>query len=585
MPAINNKKTQAHINTEPKNAPVNEHAFTGAQFLKQYIKQERMPLRLAVLAGSLSTVLMITQWVCFVLIAQKTIINEQPITDHIPLLIVLIGCLIGKSLLTRVQTSLSQKASLNIRQNIRNTMLAQWRSSSPVYLKNTSTGAFASQFIEEIEAMDGYFSRYWPQQALAIISPLLILIVIAMLNWLCAIVLIMSAPLIPLFMILVGMGAERLNQKYSTIRQRLAGHFLDRVSNLSNIIRLGARQSVFEEVKDNSDRYRNVVMKTLKLAFLSSTVLEFFTSVAIATLAIYIGFSLYGAITWGPADSLNLFSGLTILILAPEFFQPLRNLSQFYHDRASALGAANNLVESLVIDSNISNTIAPLTAPYGRPPISSTEHQDSTVHLQFSNLMIGYEKQLIQIPNLELKTGELLVITGDSGSGKTTLLNTLAKFIPAVQGEIHITPASGNPIAYLPQRTWIKNDTVYENLIALAPNASNTDMMHALDKMGLSEELDINHQGLDTIIGEHGKGLSGGQMQRLAFTRVLLNPTPIILFDEPTAQLDLKSKRYIVDALKTLKSTCILVIASHDPLLVKMSDTHLNLNSVQQGKR
>jgi ATP-binding cassette subfamily C protein CydD len=493
-----------HNKTDDQKTPVNEPSLTGAQILNQYIKQERIPLRLAVLAGSLSTVLMIIQWVSFVFIAEKIIINDQPVTDHITLLVVLLGCLIGKSVLTRIQTSQSQKASVNIRNNIRNTMLAHWRSSSPIYLKSTSTGAFASQFVEEVEAMDGYFSRYWPQQALAIISPLLILVVIAMLNWLCALLLIMSAPLIPLFMILVGMGAERLNQKYSTIRQRLAGHFLDRISNLSNIIRLGARQAVFEEVEDNSNRYRNVVMKTLKLAFLSSTVLEFFTSVAIATLAIYIGFSLYGAITWGPADSLTLFSGLSILILAPEFFQPLRNLSQFYHDRASALGAANNLVESLATYANTpgtANTSKPLPSLYNQ----TTDHQDSTLHHTFSHLIIGYEKQLTQIPNLELKTGELLVITGDSGSGKTTLLNTLAKFNPPVNGDITITSAANIPIAYLPQRAWIKNDTVYENLIALAPSSSKEEMMQALEKMGLLEELNINHLGLETIIGEHGK--------------------------------------------------------------------------------
>ncbi len=566
MAIINNKK------------PVDTNIFTGRQFLKSHIKEENVTLRLAVLAGTLSTVLLIIQWVSFVFIAEKIIIDNQSTLHQSALLVLLLGCVIGRGFLTRIQTSLSQKASLNIRKNIRNTMMKNWRSSSPIYLKNTSTGAFASQFIEEVEAMDDYFSRYWPQQALAIISPLLILCVIATLNWLCALLLVISAPLIPFFMILVGMGAEKLNQKYSIIRQRLAGHFLDRVSNLSNIIQLGARQSVFEEVEGNSERYRNVVMKTLKVAFLSSTVLEFFTSVAIATLAIYIGFSLYGAITWGPADSLSLFSGLTILILAPEFFQPLRNLSQFYHDRASALGAANNLVESLDTYADPTNDIESAASRYNNIKVATTEHQKSTTHLKFSNLIIGYKKQLTQILHLEVKTGEMLVVSGDSGSGKTTLLNTIAQFIRPISGEIIITSASHNPIAYLPQRAWIKNDTVYENLIALAPNASKNEILHTLELLGLSEELDINHIGLETIIGEHGKGLSGGQMQRLAFARILLNPTSIILFDEPTAQLDLKSKTYIINALKTLKSKCILVIASHDPLLISMGDVHLNLS-------
>jgi ATP-binding cassette subfamily C protein CydD len=572
MTTVNNKR------------PAKINIFSGRQFLSQYIQQEKTTLRLAVLAGSFATILMLIQWLTFVFVAQKVIVNHESITQQTILFGVLFSSVLGRALLTRIQTFLSQKASLNIRCNIRQTMLAHWRVSSPVSLKNTSAGVFASQFVEEVEAMDGYFSRYWPQQALAIISPLLILCVIAILNWLCALLLLIAAPLIPLFMVLVGMGAEALNQKHSTIRQRLAGHFLDRVSNLKNIKLLGAQDAVFEEVKDNSERFRNIVMKTLKVAFLSSTILEFFTSVAIAALAIYIGFSLYGAITWGPAASLSLFSGLSILILAPEFFQPLRNLSQFYHDRASALGAANNLVESLAtnIDSpdkkNPTKNIVDKTSPIESNILT---HQGNFTRLKLSNLSIGYENKLTRKLNLEIATGSMLVVSGNSGSGKTTLLNTIANFVPALEGVVTVTPASNNPIAYLPQQAWIKNDSVYENLAVLAPKATPKEMINTLKLLGLADALGGKRLGIDTLIGEHGQGLSGGQMQRLAFARVLLNPTPIILFDEPTAKLDLNSKALIIDALKALKPKHILVIASHDPLLIEMCDVHLNLNTAE----
>ena len=239
--------------------------------------------------------------------------------------------------------------------------------------------------------MDSYFSRYWPQQNLAIISPILILSVIAWLDWLSALLLLISAPLIPLFMILVGMGAEKVNQKYSLIRQRLAGHFLDRVANLDYIKLLRSESAIYDEVKVNSEGYRTVVMKTLKLAFLSSTVLEFFTSVAIASLAIYIGFSLYGSIDWGPASELTLFSGLAILILAPEFFQPLRNLAAFYHDRATALGSANNLV--LLLDSDECDEKSTTSKKYYNLSVpDSGSEQHIAVRLQ--NLVIGYNQKL-----------------------------------------------------------------------------------------------------------------------------------------------------------------------------------------------
>ena len=566
--------------------PSDSAVLTGRKFLSHYAKDERVALSLAILVGVFSACLLLVQWLSFAFVAEAVIVNREALNDHTALLALLLCCLVGRVFLTRIQGVLSEKASLNIRKAIRHKMLVHWRVSSPVYLQNTSTGAFATQFVEDIEAMDGYFSRYWPQQALAIISPLLILCVITYLNWLCALLLFISAPLIPLFMILVGMGAEQLNQKYSTMRQRLAGHFLDRVSNLSNIKLLGAQQSVFKEVESNSDQYRSIIMKTLKVAFLTSTVLEFFTSIAIAALAIYIGFSLYGAITWGPAQSITLFTGLSILILAPEFFQPLRNLSQYYHDRATALGAANNLVESFATDGNSrdkTKQVHVIGEASNSIKTGSVQCQAQGANLKLSNLSVGYEKRLARKFNIELSIGSMFVVSGNSGSGKTTLLNTIAGFIPALGGELFVGPgfdktAPNTKMAYLPQKAWIKNDTIYENLAALAPQASKAEMLDVLKQLGLDKELELKRAGVDTRIGEHGQGLSGGQMQRIAFARALLNPTPIILLDEPTAKLDFISKELIIAALKTLKSERILVIASHDPELISMSDVHINLN-------
>jgi len=558
-------------------------AQTGRNFLSSYASKQRLALSMAVIAGSLSTVFMLTQWLSFSFIAEKLIIQKASLGTLSYLLIIFACAVIGRTLLTRLQTSFSQTASLSIRRDIRRVILEHWRISSPLNIKETSVGASAAQWVEEVEAMDGYFSRYWPQQLLAIISPLLILCVVAYLNWLCAVLLLISAPLIPLFMILVGMGAEQLNQKYSTIRQRLAGHFLDRVANLSTIKMLGAEKAVFEEVGEHSDNYRKVVMKTLKLAFLSSTVLEFFTSIAIASLAIYIGFSLYGAITWGPAASLSLFTGLVILILAPEFFQPMRNLSQYYHDRATALGAANNLVLLLNkggVDKQKNNRRDI------KQQVNTNKESTDKARIELHNLGVSFEKNsVLTAPiNMVLNSGQTLVITGSSGTGKSTLLNIIAGYIPATHGEIHFYPGHSLPIAYLPQNAWIKNDTIFNNLAALAPNASNKEMLDALDVLGLASELALNHSGLDTVIGEHGQGLSGGQMQRIALARVLLNPAPIVLLDEPSAKLDLISKQFIIKALQILKPEVILIIATHDPSLISIADFHINLDTLKEAE-
>jgi ATP-binding cassette subfamily C protein CydD len=566
-------------------------AQTGRNFLNSHASKQVFSLSTAVVCGSLSTVLMLLQWLCFALAAEKLIIEKVDFDSVSHLLFIFACSLLARAALTRLQTSFAQTASLNIRRNIRSAILAHWRTSSPINIKETSVGASAAQWVEEVEAMDGYFSRYWPQQMLAVISPLLILSFVAYFNWLCALLLLISAPLIPLFMILVGMGAENLNQKYSTIRQRLAGHFLDRVANLSTVKLLNAEKEVFEEVGEHSDHYRKVVMKTLKLAFLSSTVLEFFTSVAIASLAIYIGFSLYGAITWGPADSLTLFTGLLILILAPEFFQPLRNLSQYYHDRAAALGAANNLVlilnkapdEKNRISENNGTEKSTQATVFDEKQIHKDTPEKVVVHL--NKLRIAYQEDhaLSNAIELELGTGQTLVITGSSGSGKSTLLNMIAGYIPVHHGQIQLYPNPNLAIAYLPQNAWIKNDSIYKNLAALAPNSSEHDMLEVLDSLGLANELALNHTGLDTIIGEHGQGLSGGQMQRIALARVLLNPAPIVLLDEPSAKLDIISKQYIIKALQSLQSKTLLMIATHDPELIAIADVHINLDTLKEA--
>lgn len=561
-----------------KNKSVGESsALTGKQFLKRYSKKQSFLLYAAVLSGTASTLLLLIQWVTFSYLAHTLFIEKAQLNDLYGSLIVLFTSLIGQPLFTRLQVHLSQKASVRIRNDIRLSILAKWRNSSPLSLKKHSAGASATQWIEEVESMDSYFSRYWPQQNLAVIAPMLILSVIAWFDWLSALLLLISAPLIPLFMILVGMGAEKVNQKYSLIRQRLAGHFLDRVANLDYIKLLRAENAIYNEVKENSAGYRKVVMKTLKLAFLSSTVLEFFTSVAIASLAIYIGFSLYGAIDWGPASELTLFSGLAILILAPEFFQPLRNLAAFYHDRATALGSANNLV--LLLDNALDDENSNTNEKHTVSTVTLEAKQHIEVKLQ--NVVIGYSRQspLPHKININIQQAHMLSITGPSGTGKSTLLNTLAGYTVPLAGSMSIYPQTA-PIAYLPQRGWIKNDTVFNNLKALAPNATRAQMLDVLCTVGLDKELLNKHMGLDTLIGEHGQGLSGGQIQRISIARVLLNPAPLILLDEPTSKLDVLSKKYIISALKILKKERILIVASHDPLLLSIADAHLDLSPI-----
>jgi ATP-binding cassette, subfamily C, bacterial CydD len=358
----------------------------------------------------------------------------------------------------------------------------------------------------------------------------------------------------------------------------LAGHFLNRVANLPVLRLLGAEAETLSDVASQCQGYRQVVMRTLRIAFLSSAVLEFFASVAIASLAMYIGFALLGAISWGGAAQLTLFSGLAILLLAPEYFQPLRTLSQFYHDRAAALAAANSLAE-LLPDTELPESAAREHSADSLPLASAPPL------LQLSQLCIGHTADYpLQAPlNLRLQQGDMLVVCGRSGSGKSTLLLTLAGLMPPLSGAMHYAgrALSPLPIGYLAQRPWIQNGSIADNLRVFAPDASEQQMSALLDSLALSQRAGGSLAGLQTLIGEHGQGLSMGQMRRLALARVLLNPSPVIVLDEPTASLDQHSRRIVLQALLQLRSKALLIVASHDPELIAQASEQLNFDSVQ----
>jgi len=549
-------------------------ARAGRILLKQLTQQQRTRLLLAVFMGVLATIAMIVQWYALAQLTHAIIIQHQPLTEQSLLILVVLLSLAVRSFLIRAQEHFSQLASLYAREDLREQILYSWRQTSALQHSQRSPGAAASQLIEDVEAMDGYFARFWPQQLLAVLTPILILIVVFYYNWLAALFLLVAAPLIPMFMVLVGMGAEGVNQRFFKQRQRLAGHFLDRVKHLTTLKLFNAEAAALREVNTRSQDYRLVVMKTLKLAFLSSAVLEFFTSVAIASIAIYIGFALFGSISWGPAVDITLFSGLFILLLAPEFFQPLRNLSQFYHDRAAAIAAASHIATTLHTDNN--DQIADNASQKQNSP----EHDSAKLIL--NELIIGYaDGNPLQGPlNSELTTGQCLVINGPSGCGKTTLLHTLAGYLPPVSGELLLNGQmmGKTAIRYLPQKPWIINGSWADNLAVLAPEATEDEMQQALGLLGLKGLMSNRNNGLNSILNEHGEGLSGGQLQRLALARVLLSPAPLILLDEPTASLDTESRQYVLAALATLKSRCILVISSHDADVLALTDQPLRFD-------
>ncbi|MCC5883634.1 MAG: thiol reductant ABC exporter subunit CydD [Halomonas sp.] len=535
------------------------------RWLAAHAASQRGWLGVAALAGMAAGAMTVAQMALLAWIVSRLLVVGEPLAALTWAFVALVVVLILRWLCQWGHEVAGQEASLRIRRAVRRELLDHLAAMGPVRVGGRHSGGLANQLVEHVEALDGYFARFLPQLRLSVAIPLLILAVVLWLDWLAALFLLLAAPLIPLFMALVGMGAERLNRDQFVAVSRLSGHFLDRVRGIATLQLFHRTAQARGEVQDAAEEYRRLSMRTLRVAFLSSAVLEFFASVAIAVVAIYVGFGLLGYIDFGPAAELTLFSGLLVLLLAPEFFQPLRTLAQHYHDRAAALGAAEGMLTLL-----------------GEPVRSTSERQepalsrDQLVALEDAALDHPGRGRVLGPLSVAVSPAETLVVTGPSGAGKSALLQLLAGFVTPDHGTRHAQ--AGLKLAWMDQRPVLIHGSLADNLRLAAPEASDDELLHALALAGLAELVAQLPAGLATALGERGAGLSGGQAQRLALARIFLSGADLVLLDEPTASLDESTEARVIESLHRLaEEGRALVIATHHPALMAMASRRLEL--------
>jgi ATP-binding cassette subfamily C protein CydD len=534
-------------------------------WLAQLALGNRLWIRSAVAAGTVAGIATIIQMVLLARIIHLGVIDEVPIADLTPLFLGLILALVVRALGQGFQTRFAARCSEQVRRDARRQLHKHWQATGPVELGQSSAGTLAREWIDHVEALHGYFARFLPQMTLSMIVPLLILVLVFWLDWLAGIFLLLAAPLIPLFMALVGMGAEKLNQQHFETISRLSGQFLDKVRGLTTLQLFGQTTGAAELIRKRSDHYRRVTMKTLRIAFLSSAVLEFFASVAIAVIAIYIGFGLLGYITYGPSEDLTLFSGLLILLLAPEFFQPLRTLSQHYHDRAAAMGAGTEILERL-------GSPAHFDTSTDSNPVAGA---DDRIELRSVSKRFRSDQPVIQDLSLTIQKGEVIALTGPSGGGKSTLLHLLAGFMAPDTGELHLFGESAGSFRFgwLGQKGFLVQGTWADNLRLTTPDASDIAIETALRNVGLGSLLDSRQQGIYSPVSEEGQGLSGGQARRLSLARIFLADYDLILLDEPTAGLDSDSEVFVLEALHKLAvAGKTLIFSTHHQALLTLAN-------------
>ncbi len=478
----------------------------------------------------------------------------------------LLGAVIGlRALLAWGREISGQRSSTLVRRHVRRQLLERFALSGPALIQEKQTGPLANTVLERVEALHGYFAHYLPQKILVLIVPVMIACAAFSVSWAVGLIFLLTAPIFPLMMVMIGRGAESLSQKNFQILSRMSAHFLDTLQGLTTLKLFQRSQDESARIAASSESYRKGTMAVLRLAFLSSAVLEFLTSVAIAMTAVFLGLSYLHYLDFGLyGQQLTLRSGLFLLLLAPELYLPMRELGTHYHARADALGAAAELSALLMKQPSVNRQAGSAMIPAGRP-ITLQMH-----HLRHSFARRG--KPALADICLEVQAGEWLAVVGPSGAGKTSLLNLLLGFYPLQQGEILV---NGEPltnldleewrrkIAWVPQQPQLFFGSLAENIALENPEMNEKDIAAAAQQARLLEPAGQLPQGLATPVGEQGMQLSGGQARRVALARAYARDASLVLLDEPTAGLDLENERLIMAGLKQLVQGKTVIMLTH----------------------
>ncbi|MGI2152756.1 heme ABC transporter permease/ATP-binding protein CydD [Shewanella oncorhynchi] len=580
-------------------------------WLKAQKKACGLFLKLSLWLGMISAVAMVAQAYIIATILDGVIIGQViPLTDnaqtvsssvsidtYTPHFIALIALMLLRALLAYVRERASFEAGKRLRGHIRAAVMDKLTKLGPAFIKGKPAGSWASIVLEQVEDLQDFYARYLPQISLAGFIPVLILAAVFPINWAAGLILLLTAPLIPMFMILVGMGAADANRKNFSALARLSGHFMDRLKGLSTLKLFHRGDAELKVIATASEEFRSRTMSVLRMAFLSSAVLEFFAAVSIAVLAVYFGFSYLGHLDFGYYGAhanissstdpdmggipFSLFTGLFILILAPEFYQPLRDMGTHYHAKAQAIGAAEALITLL---------------EHPEPEFAGHVRINSIETLSADNLEVFSVDgtRLLGPLSFELKEGERLALVGPSGAGKTSLLNALLGFLP-YKGHLLINGHELSALdlahwrqhlAWLGQEPQLFHGTVRDNVALADPTLPDDTLWHLLAEANISEFVKAQPLGLDAPVGEQSSGLSVGQAQRIALARALGQQASLFVLDEPTASLDSQSEQAVSSALNRAMAGKMCIMVTHRLDQLDQMDTILVLDKgliVQRG--
>lgn len=503
-------------------------------------------------------------------IVDRVFLKDASLTDVWPLLAALLVAFAFRAIFSWLNGRTGIRLASSVKGEVRKKLLNKWAHQPLTASVGSQAGRKVSVIMDAVDGLDGYYSKYVPQRIETTLVPLMILLVLFKEHWFTGMIILITAPFIPIFMALIGVKTKEKSEDQMEKLESFSGTFLDVLQGLTTLKLFGKGREKGGEIKESSLNFREATMEVLKTAFLSSLMLEFISMLSIGLIALEVGLRLI------VFDSISFYTAFFVLILAPEFYLSMKQLGSAFHTGRGSSGSVKAVKDELERDDGkIVWGEDTIDAQSGPPVIGlkgvGHSYSEGTFHLQPLTVHI--------------EPFSKVAIIGESGSGKTTLLHILSGLIDPLEGEVVVNGKSRRQvtesswfglIAYISQNPYIFAGTIEENMAAGSLHTAK-ELEDAAEKAGLSELISTLEDGFQTVIGEGGRGLSGGEKQRIALARAFLRKPSIVLLDEPTTGLDLKTESVLQQSIKELSQSSTIVTVAHRLHTIRHSDQILVL--------